>query len=122
MRKSVIVLWLLGCALVVSDLHYCFEPFCCGLLVCYSLPFAVMAMVRIPQRPSAQRYALLAAFALVLAVNLYIPVRHFLPGYHPKALEQVGYMFLPVIELGLIGLFFLVGAAVDLLLRKDAKP
>jgi hypothetical protein len=119
-NKFVIPLWILGFALVAR--HLGFSRFACGLLACYSLPFLVLAVLPIPRRPSPARYIVLAAFALVLGANLYVPIRPLLPGYRPKALEDVGYMFLPFFEIGLIWLFFLVGWATDLLCRKSPKP
>ena len=110
MRKIVLLLWILGLALVASDLGYCFAPLCCVLLACYSLPFLAIALIRIPDKPSAIRYSQLTVFVLILALNLYIPMRHFLPDYHPKALEQLGYLFLPFFELALIAVFVIVAA------------
>ena len=127
-RKCVISLWTLGSALVL--VHFlkqaASEPggfwlFLCGALVCYSLPFFVLTLIRIPKGRSPQRYILLTLFVLVLGLNLFIPVRSLLPGYHPKALEDLGYLFLPFIELALIALVFVLAAASAALSRKDPK-
>ena len=93
----------------------------CGSVVCYSLPFFVLTMIRIPESRSPQRCVLLTLSALVLAINLYIPVRRFLPGYRPKALEALVYLFLPPIELGVIALFVVVTAAVTFWFGKGSK-
>ena len=125
-RKCVISLWTLGSALVL--VHFlkqaASEPggfwlFLCGALVCYSLPFFVLTLIRIPKGRSPQRYILLTLFVLVLGLNLFIPIRPLFPGYHPKALEDLGYLFLPLIELPLIALVFGLAAASAVLLRKD---
>jgi hypothetical protein len=63
----------------------------------------------------------LTLFALVLAINLFVPVRPFLPGYHPKALDGLVYLVLPPVELGLIALFFVVAAAATFLFGKGSK-
>jgi hypothetical protein len=128
-KKCVISLWILGAALVL--VHFlkqaASEPrgfwlFLCGALVCYSIPFFVLTLIRIPEGRSPQRYILLTLFVLVLGLNLFIPARPLLPGYHPKALEDLGYLFLPFIELALIGLVFALAAATAVWLRKDPKP
>jgi hypothetical protein len=127
MKKCVIPLWILGSALVVSDLLAGSKPgpgfwaFLVGSLACYSLPFLVLRIIRIPESRSPQRYIFLTLFVLVFAINLFIPVRRFLPGYRPKALEELGYLFLPIVELGLIALFVVVAAATALLLGKGSK-
>jgi hypothetical protein len=125
-KKCVISLWILGSALVVVHLlkQVASEPrgfwlFLCGALVCYSLPFFVLTLIRIPKGRSPQRYILLTLFVLVLGLNLFIPIRPLFPGYHPKALEDLGYLFLPLIELPLIALVFGLAAASAVLLRKD---
>ena len=128
-RKCVISLWILGSALVVVHLlkQVASEPrglwlFLCGALVCYSLPFFALTIIRIPENKSPQRYILLTLFVLVLGLNLFIPIRPLLPGYHPKALEDLGYLVLPFIELPLIALVFVLAAASAALSRKDSKP
>jgi len=118
-NKLVIVFWILGSASVAS--HIGFSAFSCGVLVGYSLPFAVLAILRIPPGRSPERYIVLTAFVLVLGFNLYIEARRFLPGYQPKALEAVGYVFLPFFELGLIGVFVLVGSVTALWSRKGPQ-
>ena len=127
-KKCVTSLWILGSALVLVHLlkQAASEPrgfwlFLCGALVCYSLPFFVLTLIRIPESRSPQRYIFLTLFVLVFAINLFIPVRRFLPGYRPKALEELGYLFLPIVELGLIALFVVVAAATALLLGKGSK-
>jgi hypothetical protein len=129
MKKYIIPLWILGSVLAVSELlppagskpDAGYWGFLCGSIVSYSLPFCVLMIIRIPEIRSPQRYIVLTLFALVLAINLFIPVRRFLPGYHPKALEGLAYLFLPPVELGLIGLFIVVAAATTFLLGKSAK-
>ena len=128
-KKYVISAWILGAALVVVHLlrHIASEPhgfwlFSCVVLVCYSLPFFVLTIIRIPDSRSPQRYILLTLFMLILAFNLFIPLRSLLPGYHPKALEDLGYVVLPFFELAAIGLVFGLAAASDVWLRKSPKP
>lgn len=130
LRKYVILLWILGIALAVSHLLFLadyklasgFWVYSCGLLVCYSLPFLALTILRIPEARSAQRYILLTLFVLVIATSLFIPVRRFLPGYHPAALEALTYLFLPFYELGVIVLFVLVGGATALLSKRRPTP
>jgi EamA domain-containing membrane protein RarD len=80
-----------------------------------------LSIIRIPQGRSPQRYILLTLFALVIGTNLFIPVNCLLPSHHPKALEPLGYIFLPLFELVVIALFIVAAIASDLLLRKDRK-
>jgi len=128
-KKCVIPLWILGSALVVSNLlppagskpDSGYWAFLCGSVACYSLPFCVLMIIRIPESRSPQRYVFLTLFVLVVAFNLFIPVRRFLPGYHPKALEGLVYLVLPLMELGVIALFFVVGAVTTFLFGKRSK-
>ncbi len=126
-KKCVIPLWILGSALLISQIPADFvpgpgfQPFACGLLVCYSLPFFALMAIRIPESRSPQRYILLALFALVLATNIFIPLRPYLPGYHPKALEELGYLFSPLFEVPVIAFCYLAVAITTQLLRKDPK-
>jgi hypothetical protein len=128
-KKCVIPLWILGSAWVVSDLlppagskpDPGYWTYLVGSVVSYSLPFCVLMIIRIPESWSPQRYILLTLFALVLAINLFVPVRPFLPGYHPKALDGLVYLVLPPVELGLIALFFVVAAAATFLFGKGSK-
>ena len=129
MKKCVIPLWILGSAWVVSDLlpppgskpDPGYWTYLVGSVVSYSLPFCVLMIIRIPESRSPQRYVFLTLFALVFAFNLFIPVRRFLPGYHPTAFEGLVYLFLPPVELGLIALFFVVAAAATFLFGKGSK-
>jgi len=77
------------------------------LLACYSLPFLLLCFIRSGTTPSR------ALFVIVFAVSLWIPVRRFLPGYRPVALEGLAYFFLPMFECGLILLFIVVRTVVN---------
>jgi len=129
MKKFVITMWILGSVLVTIqlmssaafDLNPRFWLFSCGLLACYALPFLVLSIIRIPQDRSPQRYILSTLFALVIATNLFIPINCLLPSHHPKALEPLGYVFLPLFELGVIALFFVVAVAANLVHRGGSR-
>ena len=129
MKRLVITAWIVGSVLVAIQLMFSaafdvnprFWLFLCVLLACYSLPFFFLSIIRIPQGRSPQRYILLTLFALVIGTNLFIPVNCLLPSHHPKALEPLGYIFLPLFELVVIALFIVAAIASDLLLRKDRK-
>ena len=125
MKKYVIALWILGLALVsihlLPDLTSSRWLAVCGLLVCYSLPFLALTIIPIPRSRSPQRYILLTLFVLVLAINVDLAVFPFLPGYRPRALEILTYLFLPLLELGLIAVFFAAGFLADLFFRQNSK-
>jgi len=124
-KKCVIALWISGLALVsihlLPDLTSSRWFPVCGLLVCYSLPFFALTIIPIPRGRSPRRYILLTSFALVLAISLYTAAFPFLPGYRPRALEILVYLFLPFLELWLIALLFAAGIVSEILFHKNAK-
>lgn len=132
MKICVILLWVLGCALVVSHLQSLAAPpgapqpgpifwrYAYSSLIAYSLPFFVLMCLRVPQGQTAERYIRLTLFGVVLGTSLYIPAGRFLPGYHAKALEGLVYIFMPLFEFGLIAVFLIAGGVTRLLSSEPA--
>ena len=89
-----------------------FWPFTLGLLVCYSLPFLVLWMIRTPKEPLRARSVGRALFVVIFAISLFLPTRRFFPGYHPESLEGLAYLFVPLLECGLIALFLVVSSVL----------
>lgn len=116
MKRAVIAIWPL--CLVLAALHLFslagdrhppgFWIGISALLACYSLPFLLLCYLRSPGTTPSR-----TLFVIVFAVSLWIPVRRFLPGYRPVALEGLAYFFLPILECGLILLFIVVRAVVN---------
>jgi hypothetical protein len=117
MKRIVIVVWILGTALAIPGLLPGVDPpprgfwgFFVLSLVCYSAPFLILSLTRIPKERALDRSITLVMFGLILAVSLLIPARRFLPGYRPAALEALAYFVIPILECGLIALFLIARA------------
>jgi hypothetical protein len=67
-------------------------------LACYSLPFFLLILLRPPPGHRLKAALATGVAACVIAINLYIPLRRFLPGYHPEPLEALIYLAAPLAE------------------------
>ena len=94
-----------------SELHPGFWPFAGFLLVCFSIPFFWLTKISVPEKRSPERYITLAFFLVILTASLSLPAFRFLPGYRPDALEGLAYLFAPIFECGLIGVFLIARMA-----------
>jgi len=125
-KSSVILTWILGTVLAIRHLLFLagdrhppgFWTAAAGLLFCYSLPFFLLWWIRIPEQRSSGRSVTRALFVIIFAVSLWIPVRRFLPGYRPVALEGLAYFFIPMLECGLIALFLFCRSVIRGLTQK----
>lgn len=116
MKKTVILLWIVGSLLAISHLLFLggadhppgFWVFSASLLLCYSLPFLLLTRIRIPQAPWPERLITQILFVVVLTISFLLPSSRFLPGYHPDALEGLEYLFVPAFECGLIAIFLAI--------------
>ena len=115
MKRIVIAVWVVGVALALSHLLYLagsplpgFWLFTGVLLACYSLPFLMLTQIRVPEEKLSLRVVTLLFSGFILAVNLFIPAKRFLPGYRPQALEALVYLFSPILECVLIAIFFVI--------------
>jgi hypothetical protein len=123
MKRGTILIWIFSVLLAMGHLLFLsgdqrpagFWFICGGLLLCYSLPFLALSMIRIPPKPPLERYLILTLFILIFIISIFIPIRRFLPGYHPASLEGVAYVFIPIFECGLIGLFLFVRYAISII-------
>ena len=76
-------------------------------------------MIDVPPNPSLERYVTLSLFILIFMISIFIPIRRFLPGYHPAELEGVAYLVIPILEGGLIALFLVAYAIIRLFRKSD---
>jgi hypothetical protein len=98
------------CYLAAYDFKPLFWVFLFVLLGLYSAPFFVLMKIKITENSLAKKYFIWTLVAAIMAVSLLLPIRRFLPGYRPAALESIAYITLPILELVLIAVFLAVSS------------
>ena len=127
MKRGTILIWIFSILLAANHLLFLsgrqrpaeFWVMSFVLLCCYSLPFLFLVMIDVPPNPSLERYVTLSLFILIFMISIFIPIRRFLPGYHPAELEGVAYLVIPILEGGLIALFLVAYAIIRLFRKSD---
>jgi hypothetical protein len=129
MKRGTILIWIISVLLAANHLLFLsgsqrsadFWGFFYGLLCCYSFPFLILVMLRIPQNPSLERYIILTPYILIFIISILFPIRRFLPDYHPAELEGLAYLFIPVFESVLITVFFVAFVIIRLFRKGDLE-
>src|SRR5579872_3649017 len=118
MKRATILIWILSGLLAANDLRFLpghghpADFWFFASLCCYSFPFLILVMIRIPSDPSLERYVILTPFILVFLVSILFPI---LSDTHATFLPGLGYLFIAVFEGGLIAAFLVAFVIIRLL-------